>query len=154
MAGRDPLIEGGDCDRTHEWASLRLDGELSPLEEELLERHLTACDECRAFENDIRWATDVMRLMPAERPSRRVAMPAPSTRSFALGRRRTAIAAAAAIALGALVGSVVGGPRSTEPPASPSQVSLIDADDLRDFPRTKVPVPAPSPPRNPPEGVI
>jgi len=59
MAGRDPLIEGGDCDRTHEWASLRLDGELSPLEEELLERHLTACDDCRAKRrNGIRPPTD------------------------------------------------------------------------------------------------
>jgi ferric-dicitrate binding protein FerR (iron transport regulator) len=154
MAGRDPLIERSVCDRACEWASLRLDDQLSPLEEELLERHLTACDECRAFEDDVRWATDVMRLTPAERPSRRVTMPAPSVRSRPLRRRRTAIAAAAAVALGAVVGSVVGEPRSTEPPASPSQVSLIDADDARDFPRTKIPVPAPAPPRNPPEGAI
>ena len=33
-------------------ASLRLDGELSELEEELLDRHLETCAACRAFEAD------------------------------------------------------------------------------------------------------
>lgn len=154
MAGKDTLIEGGVCNRARAWTSLRLDGELSPLEEELLERHLTACDDCRAFANDVRRVTDVMRLTPAERPSRWVTIPARSVRGLPQRRRRTAIAAAAAIALGAVVGSIVEGPRSTEPPASPSQVSLIDPGDVRDFPRAKVPAPAPAPPRNPPEGVI
>jgi len=158
MAGRNPLTEGGVCDRAREWASLRLDGELSPLEEELLERHLETCDECRAFESDVRWATDVMRLTAAERPSRRVTIPARPAKGLS-GPRRAAIAAAAALALGALVGSVAHGPRSTEPTPS-RQVSLIDADDLQDFPRAKVPVPVPVPApalpplRNPPEGVI
>ena len=156
MAGRDPLIEGGFCDRAREWASLRLDDELSPLEEELLERHLRACDDCRVFENDVRWATDVMRLTAVERPSRQVTMPARSVRSFRLGRSRTAIAATLALALGAVVGSLVESPRPTEPPVSPSQVSLIDAQGPNDFPRAKIRLPAPVPttPRNPPEGVI
>ena len=72
MAGKDPLIQGGICDRAREWTSLRLDGELSPLEDELLQRHLEVCDECRAFEYDVRWATDVLRLTPQERPSQRL----------------------------------------------------------------------------------
>ena len=78
MAGKDPLTLGGFCDRAREWTSLRVDGELSPLEEELLERHLEFCDDCRAFEDDVRWATDVLRLTPQERPARRLTLPAPA----------------------------------------------------------------------------
>ena len=53
------MTEWAPCDRAREWASLRLDDELSPLEEELLVRHLETCDDCRAFESNVRWATDV-----------------------------------------------------------------------------------------------
>ncbi|MGH3041479.1 MAG: zf-HC2 domain-containing protein, partial [Gaiellaceae bacterium] len=95
------------CERAREWTSLRLDGELSPLEEELLERHLETCAECWVFEYDVRWATDVLRLTPQERPSRRVTLPAPDRR---VSRRRlTAVAAAAALALGALAGALFEG---------------------------------------------
>jgi ferric-dicitrate binding protein FerR (iron transport regulator) len=157
MAGKDPLILGGLCDRAREWASLRLDGELSPLEEELLERHLEVCDDCRAFEDDVRWATDVLRLTPQERPSRRLELPArPAPRIT--GRRITAIAAAAALALGALIGAAVDRPASQAPATGPTEVSLLsnEAKQLRDLPRTRLlaPVPTPVPPPNPPEGVI
>jgi predicted anti-sigma-YlaC factor YlaD len=37
------------CDRARQWASLRLDGELSELESALLDSHLARCDACRAF---------------------------------------------------------------------------------------------------------
>ena len=111
MAGRDPLLQGGTCDRAREWVSLRLDGELSPLEEELLDRHLEACGDCRVFEGDVRWATDVLRLTPQERPSRRVILPAPA-RTRVSGRRLTAVAAASSLAVGALVGSFVERPAS------------------------------------------
>jgi len=160
MAGNDPLVSGGVCDRAKEWTSLRLDGELSPLEEELLDRHLETCDACRAFEYDLRWATDVLRLAPQERPSQRVTLPAaPSPR---LTRRRlTAVAAAAALALGALIGSLVEGPSSTAPTDVPPPISLVtdsgaDAKELRELPRTRLlsPLPIPTTPRNPPEGVI
>jgi ferric-dicitrate binding protein FerR (iron transport regulator) len=157
MAGKDPLILGGLCDRAREWASLRLDGELSPLEEELLERHLEACDDCRAFEDDLRWATDVIRLAPQERPSRRLTLPARPARRVS-GRRLTAIAATAALAAGALIGSVVERPSSEEPTKGPTEVSLLsnEAEQLRDLPRTRLltPAPAPAPASNPPEGVI
>jgi anti-sigma factor RsiW len=153
MAGRNPLTEGGVCSRAREWASLRLDGELSPLEKELLERHLETCEDCRAFESNVRWATDVMRLTAAERPSRRVTIPSRPARRLSAGPRRAAIAAVAALALGALAGSVAG-PGSTEP-ESPPEVSFVDADELEDFRRIK-PAPPPTPPlpRHPPEGVI
>jgi ferric-dicitrate binding protein FerR (iron transport regulator) len=157
MAGKDPLFLGSLCDRGREWASLRLDGELSPLEEELLERHLEACDDCRAFEDDVRWATDVLRLTPQERPSRRLTLPArPAARVS--HRRVTAVAAAAALALGALIGSLVERPSSQAPANGPTEVSLLsnEAKQLRDLPRTRLlsPAPVPVPPPNPPEGVI
>jgi ferric-dicitrate binding protein FerR (iron transport regulator) len=157
MAGKDPLIQGGLCDRAREWVSLRLDGELSPLEEELLERHLELCDECRTFEEDVRWATDVLRLTPQERPARRLTIrAAPKPRVSA--RRVTAIAAAAALALGALVGAILDGPSSTAPSQAPNELSFLtrDADELRELPRTRIlsPAPLPSAPPNTPEGVI
>jgi len=159
MAGRDPLMVGGFCDCAREWASLRLDDEISPLEDELLERHLEACEDCRAFEEDVRWATDVLRLAPVERPARRVTIPARRAARFTLERRRTAVVAAAALALGALVGSLLEGPGQPAPSSPPPQVSLLsnDANQLQlDLPRTRIltPPPVPATPPNPPEGVI
>lgn len=157
MAGKDPLVQRGLCERAREWTSLRLDGELSPLEEELLDRHLEGCDACRLYAADVGWATDVLRLTPHERPSRRVTLPAPPARRVTR-RRLTAVAAAAALALGALVGSLLERPSSQAPAEVPTEVSLLsnEAKQLRDLPRTRVlsPVPAPEVPTNPPEGVI
>jgi hypothetical protein len=157
MAGKDPLFLGSLCDRAREWASLRVDGELSPLEEELLERHLEACDDCRVFEDDVRWATDVLRLTPQERPSRRLTLPA-RTHSGPSRGRITAVAAAAALALGAVIGSIVERPSTQAPDTGPTEVSLLsnEAKQLRDLPRTRLltPAPVPAPPPNPPEGVI
>jgi hypothetical protein len=124
MAGRDPLSESGGCVRTREWVSLRLDDELSALEEELLERHLAVCDACRAFEKDVRWVSDVVRLTPQERPSRRVVLPT-RRRERISGRRLTAVAAAAALAAGALAGAVVERPSSPGPASHPTEVSLL-----------------------------
>jgi anti-sigma factor RsiW len=157
MAGNDPLMMGGACERAREWASLRLDDELSVLEEEILERHLDLCDACRWFEEGMRTSTARIRSTPLEAPSRR--MPVPSRRSVVTPRRRrTAMVAAAALALGALVGSFVERPGQQVPSESPSQVSFLsrDANNLRDIPRARfmTPVPTPATPRNPPEGVI
>jgi ferric-dicitrate binding protein FerR (iron transport regulator) len=159
MAGKDPLILADLCDRAREWVSLRLDGELSPLEEELLDRHLELCDECHAFAQDVRWATDVLRLTPQERPARRLTVrPRPTPRVST--RRVTAMAAAAALALGALLGAVVDSPSSGVQSEVPSEISFLtnqqDADEFRQLPRTRIlsPVPVPSAPPNTPEGVI
>lgn len=156
MAGKDPLVQGGICTRAREWTSLRLDGELSPLEEELLDRHLETCEGCRVFEADLRWATDVLRLTPQERPSRRVTLPAPARTRVSI-RRLTAVAAAASLAAGALVGALVERPSSPAPANGPAEVSLLsnDANELRDLPRTILSPVQTTPTRpNPPEGVI
>jgi anti-sigma factor RsiW len=155
MAGFDPLPGGGVCDRAREWASLRLDDELSALEEEILERHLGVCPECRGFEQRIRMATTALRAAPAEAPSRRVAVPRHEAQPR-FRRRSLALIAAAALALGALVGSLVERPSSQAPAAHQRQVSLLDIQQLRDLPRQRFtsPIPEPSTPPNPPEGVI
>jgi hypothetical protein len=157
MAGKDPLIRGGLCDRAREWTSRRLDGELSPLEEELLERHLDFCVDCRAFDGDVRWATDVLRLTPHERPSHRVTLPARPAARISRGRL-TAVAAAAALGVGALLGALVERPSSAPPANGSTEVSLLsnEAKQLRDLPRARfLSPPAPAAPvENPPEGVI
>jgi hypothetical protein len=132
---------------------LRLDDELSRLEEELLERHLATCHDCSEFEKDVRWATDVVRLTASERSTRRVTVPV-QTRGRSVGVR-TALAAAAALALGALVG-VAGQGQSSPEPTPPSQVSLVDGYGGKGFPRAKIRVPTPAAPalRDPPKGVI
>jgi hypothetical protein len=154
MAGRTPLFEGGACIRAREWASLRLDGELSRLEDELLARHLETCDDCSEYVRDVHWATDVVRLTASERSTRRVTVPV-QARSRSVAVRRTALAAAAALALGALVG-VAGQGQSSPEPTPPSQVSLVDGYGGKGFPRAKIRVPTPAAPalRDPPKGVI
>lgn len=158
MAGRE-LIWGSACERAREWSSLRIDGELSLLEEELLERHLGACEACRACEAGMRSAAEAMRTAPVEAPSRRVRVPARRTAGFSVERRRTAIVAAAALAVGALLGSYVDRPPQPAPVDGGSQVSLLsrDVNQLQlDLPRPapRTPAPVPSGPPNPPEGVI
>ena len=39
------------CERSREWISLRLDGELSELAEKMLESHLARCAGCQEFES-------------------------------------------------------------------------------------------------------
>jgi hypothetical protein len=157
MVGNDPLFLGGACERAREWASLRLDDELSVLEEEILERHLELCDECRRFEEGMRLATARIRSTPLEAPSRPLEVPARHG-VVTPYRKRTALVAAAALALGALVGSLVERPGQPAPSESPSQVSFLsrDSNNLRDIPRARFMTPEPTPdaPRNPPEGVI
>jgi anti-sigma factor RsiW len=157
MAGSDPLMMGGACERAREWASLRLDDELSVLEEEILERHLDFCDACRRFEEGMRLSTARIRSTPLETPTRRVPVPT-RTGVGTQYRKRTALVAAAALAVGALVGSLVEWPGQPAPSQGPGQVSFNisrDAKNLRDIPRARFMTPVPSPAtRNPPEGVI
>jgi predicted anti-sigma-YlaC factor YlaD len=159
MAGRDQLSSRVRCERARHWASLRLDGELSHLEEQLLERHLAQCEECRRLDAGMSTTTALLRNAPAEMPSRRLRVPAARSSRFPLERRRrTALLAAAALALGALVGSIVEGPSAPAPQAPRPEVSLLtrDVGQLRDLPRLGPAAPAPtqSRPPNPPEGVI
>ena len=67
---------------------------------QLLARHLGGCKACRAYEEDVRWATDVIRLTPQERPSRRITLPVAGRRRASGPRLAAAVAATAALAAG------------------------------------------------------
>jgi predicted anti-sigma-YlaC factor YlaD len=59
-------VRPADCDLARERVSLELDGELSPHEMLLLERHLDRCPACASFAFDVRRYTDLLRAVPLE----------------------------------------------------------------------------------------
>ena len=56
------------CQRIREQVSLRLDDELSQLEERMLASHLLRCSDCRMFEQSVREFTERLRAAPLESP--------------------------------------------------------------------------------------
>jgi predicted anti-sigma-YlaC factor YlaD len=105
---------GRRCDRAREYASLRLDGELSEFERALLDSHLERCPSCRAFAGDLVAVTERLRSAPLEAPQLTVTLP---RRRFAGVRGVQASAAAAAImsvvGIGTLFGLLQSGATST-----------------------------------------
>jgi predicted anti-sigma-YlaC factor YlaD len=94
-----------NCDRVREYASRRLDGELSQFEQSLLASHLDDCPACSAFSADIGAIVEQLRTAPLESLTRPVALPA-RRRAGAL---RIGVAAAAAVAaVGAVVPGAIG----------------------------------------------
>ena len=96
---------GRRCDRAREYASLRLDGELSDFERALLDSHLERCPSCRAFADDLVCVTDRLRTAPLEQPS--IAVTLPRRRFVALRNVQVSAAAAAVVSvvgIGALFG--------------------------------------------------
>lgn len=104
--------------RAREWASLRVDGELSELERLLLRRHLARCEGCRSFADSLTAVTSLMRAAPVERPSRSLA-PERQAVVRPRGRRRRLALAAALVAVGAAAGGVVGAVAGDDGPGSP-----------------------------------
>jgi hypothetical protein len=92
------------CERARELASLRLDGEISELEEALLRTHQGRCAECDAFARSLGGFTGELRAAPLESPSRPFALP---RRPRVALRSVQFAAAAAAIAVVAGVGSML-----------------------------------------------
>ena len=159
MAG-DPYLQQigpGPCDRAREWSSLRLDGELSELEEALLDKHLEGCAVCAAFDAGLRTTTEVVRTTTAARPSAPFEMPAPTREGVPLARVLAVAGVLVAATLGSIVGSTLDRPaaNSQKPTA---QVSFLtrDVSQLRQIPRGRHVAPqAPAhQPGGPPEGLI
>ena len=116
------------CERSREWISLRLDGELSELAEKMLESHLARCSGCRAFENSAAAATAFVRTAPLELPEQPVALP--RGRRLAFVRPVGAVAAtAAAVALG--LAAFVNLPSSGTLAAPSIRVTNADNSDLK-----------------------
>jgi len=147
MAERDP-IHDRSCARSREWASLRLDGELSEIERLLLRRHLGRCDECRAFATDVERATGLMRAAPAEQPVRRRSVRAPVVPRPRI--RYRIVVAAAILAAGAGIGSAVGiggnGTNPVTPPSSPDLALLPPGDQVTPNPVPQLPLEPPGKP--------
>lgn len=117
------------CERARAWAALAPDGELALLERRLLDAHLANCAACRCFAALVAEVAAELRAAAAERPSRRVVLPAaPVCRStYRRLRHAGSIAAVAAMALGIAMQT----PRRTDParPAAPREAAPADVDD-------------------------
>jgi predicted anti-sigma-YlaC factor YlaD len=98
------------CERSREWASLRLDSELSELEQALLDAHLARCGSCAAYARAIDGATTALRSAPLELLGEPIFLPLRRRRALSSHALRAGTATAAAIAcavgLGTLFGSV------------------------------------------------
>jgi predicted anti-sigma-YlaC factor YlaD len=119
-----------ECHRTRERISLNLDGELSPHESALLERHLSYCSECVLFADDVRHQTGLLRAAPLEQPPP-FAIPRWATaRRFSV-RVGAAVASTAAAALVAVSVMSYGKPTASHPVAEtefvPSGVVVVRA---------------------------
>jgi hypothetical protein len=157
MAGEALTPRNSRCERARQWASLRIDGELSELEDTLLEKHLDECLACSAFTAGLTRTTDAVRAVPLERPE--IEYPGferPVIR-LPVGRRVAIVAVAAAAALGAFVGSSLQKPAPERGPAGPQLSFRTDQTLLRQLPhQTKRPA-SPEPthvPGQPPEGFV
>ena len=101
-----------ECERARAWVSLRLDSELSEVEEALLRAHVGRCAACAAFARDVDGLTQEIR---TTRPQRPVAT------FVSLHRRRAATrvlqlgTAAAVVAIAAGFGSLAGSHSSHSP---------------------------------------
>jgi predicted anti-sigma-YlaC factor YlaD len=118
------------CDRAREYASLRLDGELSDFESALLESHIERCPSCRAFAEDLLGVTARLRTAPLERPLIVMTLP---QRRFAAVRRMQVSAAAAAVVSVVGIGALFGMLHSSA--STPGHVAKIGsmAQEKREF---------------------
>lgn len=92
------------CNRTRQQVSLRLDSELSELEEALVAAHLARCGACSAFASEIEAHTEALRSAPLEEPSFEFTLPRRPSR---VGRVYMGSAAAAAVAAAVALGGLV-----------------------------------------------
>lgn len=117
------------CREGRELLSLRLDGELSELEEARLDAHLAACPDCRTYEAQVIGATRLLRSAELEPVTRPIVLPQRrrlQLRSLQVG------AAAAVVAVAAVLGTLVGPLRSHQPSSSLAIVLAPRGDDHSD----------------------
>jgi hypothetical protein len=119
-------VPGQLCSRARYWASLRVDGELSELEQALLDAHLSGCAACREVVTGFAAATQSLRAAPLAQPS------PVAVRIRTSSRRFLATAAVAVVVLaGVLAGGLVRGQVSTDASA-PRLVAVVAAVDTPD----------------------
>ena len=94
-----------DCERARQWASLEVDGELSPFELVLLESHTSACPGCRVFRGDVGRVTTELRGRPLQPLTHPVEIRQASRARFRIAPAAAALAVAA-VGLGSILASV------------------------------------------------
>ena len=116
------------CERAREWASLRLDGELSDFEGTLLRAHLVRCSSCSAYAESIRDATETVRNTPLVALDAPISLP---SRRRVLPIRVVQVGAAAAVMVAAVgVGALLGSPSfRSEPTFGPTVHAGADVAD-------------------------
>jgi predicted anti-sigma-YlaC factor YlaD len=125
-----------NCDRARAGVSLRLDDEISELENALLDAHLKRCAACSEFEDSVRGAVLLLRAQPfeqVEQVEHPISIAGLRKRSFRPGVvARVAAVAVAAVGVTAVLGTQAAKtPRAhTTPPRIPAAV--VTSDD-RDF---------------------
>jgi anti-sigma factor RsiW len=156
MAGEALTPRNSRCERARQWASLRVDGELSELEDALLEKHLEGCPTCSAFAAGLTGTTEAVRAVPLERPEIDYPRFERPVIRLPVGKRVAIVAVAAAAALGAFVGSSLQSPAPERAPGGPQLSFRTDQNLLRQLPhQTKRPAPQPAHiPGQPPEGFV
>lgn len=85
------------CDRVRAQVSLQLDGELSVLEQRMMEAHIVRCAECRTYAQDVVAATTLLREAPLEPVPYPIVVHRP--RRVSLVRMQAGAAAAIAVAM-------------------------------------------------------
>ena len=95
------------CERTTQWISLDLDGELSQLEQVALARHLSGCARCREVSNEFGAFTRMLREAPLLELEREVAYAAPRRVRARIVRRAGFSLAFAGVAAAAVLGELV-----------------------------------------------
>lgn len=125
------------CERAHEWISLRLDGELSPLESVMLDSHLDRCQPCRAFAVEVKAVT--MRIREAELEPVPAPVAVPRSRDVAFRAARVS-AAAAVMLVAAGLGSVFAPTidRDQGPSLSTARLAANDDQQLRELRRAQL----------------
>src|SRR5664279_5275434 len=98
-------VRSAECERARLQASLRLDAELSEIEEASLRAHAGWCAACAGFERELVALTGTLRAAPLRRPAAGVTLP---RRRSATARVLQISAAAAAVMLAAGLGSLAG----------------------------------------------
>ena len=96
------------CETSREWTSLRLDGELSELEEAMLRRHIAGCADCEAYVAAAEAFTARLRSAPLESPRPMFEAAAERTgrsRFLGVGAAAAAVAASAAVLFAPGLGS-------------------------------------------------
>jgi anti-sigma factor RsiW len=105
------------CERTIQFVSLDLDGELSRFERAILERHLRRCPQCAADARTIVELTERLRAAPLEQID--ISIPVVRRRHRVSGVLQSAVAVAVVAVVGVWLGVSASGPRHSDRPGEP-----------------------------------